>query len=164
MTTSWYKEPWAWLVFILPASAVVAGITTFIIANSNPDPLVVGDYYKKGKAINLQINKIKLAQKLGMRFSMQLDKQELVIKPSGIEKIFPLLNVNFYHPTQQEKDFYINLTPDGNGYFRHYFDEPVIGKWKMTISPFDEKWKIQNTVYLPQSQFVEIIPRTNEAN
>ena len=54
MKTSWYQEPWAWLVFILPFTAVVAGIATFIIANTNPDTLVVGDYYKKGKAINLE--------------------------------------------------------------------------------------------------------------
>ena len=26
MKTPWYKEPWAWLVFILPFTAVVAGI------------------------------------------------------------------------------------------------------------------------------------------
>lgn len=164
MNTPWYKEPWAWLVFFLPFSAVVAGITTFIIANNDPDPLVVGDYYKKGKAINLEISKIKHAQKLGMRFSMQLDGVDLLIKPSGIEKIFPLLNVNFYHPTQEQKDFYLALTPDGNGFFRHQFDTAISGKWKMTISPFDEQWKIQNTVYLPQKQFVEIIPKTNEAN
>lgn len=35
----------------LPFSAVVAGITTFIIANTDPDDLVVGDYYKKAKRL-----------------------------------------------------------------------------------------------------------------
>lgn len=164
MITPWYKEPWAWLVFFLPFSAVVAGITTFIIANDDPDPLVIGDYYKKGKAINFEISKIKQAQKLGIRFSMQVDGNALLIKPSGIETVFPLLNVNFYHPTQVEKDFYLALTPDGNGFFRHQFDNAPLGKFKVTISPFDDKWKIQNTVYLPQKQFVEITPKTNEAN
>ena len=51
MKSSWYREPWAWLVFALPFSAVVAGIGTYIIANTDPDTLVVGDYYKKGKSI-----------------------------------------------------------------------------------------------------------------
>ena len=63
MKTSWYREPWAWLVFILPFTAVVAGIATYIIANSDPDTLVVGDYYKTGKAINLQVAKVKHAVK-----------------------------------------------------------------------------------------------------
>lgn len=164
MKTSWYKEPWAWLVFFLPFSAVVAGITTFFIANHDPDDLVVGDYYKKGKAINTELSKIKTAQKLGMRFSLKLDNKELVVKPTGIEKVFPLINVNFYHSTQQERDFYLALTPDGNGYFRHSFDEEVSGKWKVTISPFENHWKIDATVALPQSDFIDISPDLTEAN
>ena len=164
MKSSWYKEPWAWLVFILPLTAVIAGIATFIIANTNPDSLVVGDYYKKGKAINLELTKIKLAQKLGMKFELQLQQNNLVIKPTGIEKVFPLLNVNFYHPTQAEKDFYLALTPDGNGYFRHQFDQNIVGKWRITLSSFENDWKIQNTITLPQSHFISIIPKPIEAH
>jgi len=162
MKTSWYTEPWAWFVFILPATAVVAGIATYIIANTNPDPLVVGDYYKRGKAINLELSKIKLAQKLGMRFALKQTGNELVIKPIGIEKEFPVLNLNFYHPTLAEKDFYLALTADGNGHFRHIFDESVNGKWRLTITPFEDHWKIQKTITLPQSEFIKIIPNPKE--
>ncbi len=164
MKTSWYKEPWAWLVFILPFTAVVAGIATYIIANSNPDTLVVGDYYKKGKAINLELSKVKQAQKLGMRFALKQTGNELVIKPTGIEKEFPVLNLNFYHPTLADRDFYLALTADGNGNFRYIFDEPVNGKWRLTITPFENHWKIQKTITLPQSEFIEIAPNPREAN
>lgn len=167
MKTFWYHEPWAWLVFILPATAVVAGIGTYIIANTDPDPLVVGDYYKTGKAINFQVAKVKQAQKLGMRFALKHANNELIIKPTGIEKIFPLLNVNFVHPTLEGKDFYLALTPDGNGYFRHAFDREISGKWKITITPFDNisdnSWKIQDTISLPQSDYIDIIPDPTKA-
>lgn len=164
MKTPWYKEPWAWLVFFLPLSAVIAGITTLFIALSDPDDLVVGDYYKKGKAINLEISKIKQAQKLGIAFALKFVDGELVIKPTGIEKQFPLLNVNFYHPTLEEKDFYLALTADGAGNFRHTIEENVDGKWRVTISPFENNWKIQNVITLPQSDFIDIKPRPIEAN
>ena len=163
MKTPWYKEPWAWLVFFLPFSAVVAGITTLIIANSDPDDLVVGDYYKKGKAINFQVSKVKLAQKLGMKFGLKLVDNALVITPTGIEKRFPLLKVNFYHPTQEERDFELSLTPDGTGDFRHNFSSPVSGKWRITLSPFDDSWKIQQQIALPQADFIEIIPDPAQA-
>ncbi len=166
MKTSWYREPWAWLVFILPFTAVVAGIVTFIIANSNPDTLVVGDYYKKGKAINLELGKIKQAQKLGMRFDLKLDDEQLTIRPTGIEKEFPLLNVNFYHSTLADRDFYLVLTADGNGDFNHYFEpeQNVSGKWRVTISPFENHWKIQSVITLPQSDFIDISPNPAQAN
>lgn len=168
MITPWYKEPWAWLVFFLPFSAVVAGISTYIIANNDPDPLVVGEYYKAGKAINLQLKKVKLAQKLGIKFDLQYDKDQLVIRPTGIEKTFPLLNVRFSHPTLEKEDFSLKLTPDGNGHFRHDNSSADAaaksGKWHITISPFEDNWKIQNTITLPQSQFIEIAPDLTQAN
>lgn len=163
MKTSWYHEPWAWLVFILPFTAVVAGIATYIIANTDADTLVVGEYYKKGKSINLEVGKVKTAQKLGMRFALKHSNNELVIKPTGIEKTFPLLNVNFFHPTLEARDFYLSMTPDGNGHFRHQFDEKITGKWKITLTSFEGHWKIQETITLPQSEFIDLIPDPTKA-
>ena len=164
MITHWYKEPWAWLVFFLPFSAVVAGIATYIIANTDPDPLVVGDYYKKGKAINQELGKIKLAQKLGMSFQLSYKNNTLVIKSDGIEKKFPLLNINFYHPTIKENDFSLALTQDANGLFRKIIDTNIDGKWRITLSSFENNWKIENIITLPQSQFISIKPDITQAN
>ena len=164
MNTPWYKEPWAWLVFFLPFSAVVAGIATLIIANTNPDSLVASDYYKKGKAINLELSKIKQAQKLGMKFQLKLSDNELVIVPAGIEKNYPVLHVNFFHPTLERNDIKLVLTPNGNGNFRHRFEQPLSGKWQVNLSSFGDEWKIQNTVTLPQSNFIDIVPNPTAAN
>lgn len=164
MKTYWYKEPWAWFVFFLPFTAVVAGITTYFIANDNPDPMVVGDYYKKGKAINIELGKIKEAQKLGITFSLKYTNNELIIKPTGLQKDFALLNANFYHPTQKEKDFSLILTADGGGDFRQLLDNEITGKWKLTLSSFTNNWKIAQTVYLPQTDFIPVIATSNEAN
>ena len=152
MKTPWYKEPWAYLVFALPLSAVIAGTTTFFIANSDPDPIVVDDYYKKGKAINQDIRKLKLAEKLGIKFDMHVSSNEIVLKPTGIEKSFPMLNVSFFHSTLAERDFQLKLTPDGNGLLRQSFDHNIEGKWRVLVQPYDEKWKMQTTLALPQSE------------
>ena len=37
----WYREPWPWVAIAIPAAAVVMGITTLVLAISNPDPLTV---------------------------------------------------------------------------------------------------------------------------
>jgi hypothetical protein len=39
----WYREPWPWVAIAIPAAAVLMGVTTLILALSNPDPLVVDD-------------------------------------------------------------------------------------------------------------------------
>ena len=39
----WYREPWPWVAIAIPGAAVLMGVTTLILAISNPDPLVVDD-------------------------------------------------------------------------------------------------------------------------
>lgn len=39
----WYREPWPWVAIAIPGAAVVMGITTLVLALSNPDPLVVDE-------------------------------------------------------------------------------------------------------------------------
>jgi len=39
----WYREPWPWVAIAIPAAAVVMGVTTLILAISNPDPLTVDE-------------------------------------------------------------------------------------------------------------------------
>lgn len=162
MKTAWYKEPWAWLVFFLPFSAVVAGITTVIIANTKPDTLVAGDYYKKGKAINQELSKIKQAQKLGMAFNFSYIDNEIIVEPIGIEKQFPLLTVALFHPTLQQHDKTFKLTADANGLYRTFVETPLSGKWRLTIADLSGAWKLEQMISLPQSQALVIKPELTQ--
>ena len=40
-TKPWYRYPWPWVAIAIPGAAVIMGITTLVLALSNPDPLVV---------------------------------------------------------------------------------------------------------------------------
>ena len=53
----WYRQFWPWFLIALPATVVVAGLTTWWIAAHKADSLVVDDYYKEGLAINRQLRK-----------------------------------------------------------------------------------------------------------
>lgn len=48
----WWKHGLVWMVIGLPASVVVAGIATIVIAVQRPDPVVTPDYYRRGIEIN----------------------------------------------------------------------------------------------------------------
>ena len=50
--TPWYREPWPWLLMSGPATVIVAGIYTSVLAFSGTDGLVADDYYKQGLAMN----------------------------------------------------------------------------------------------------------------
>jgi hypothetical protein len=42
-TRPWYREPWPWVAIAIPGAAVIMGITTLVLALSNPDPLTVDE-------------------------------------------------------------------------------------------------------------------------
>ncbi len=39
----WYHYPWPWVAIVIPAIAVVMGMTTLYLALTNPDHLVVDE-------------------------------------------------------------------------------------------------------------------------
>jgi len=48
----WWKHGLVWLVIAGPASVVLAGVATIVIAVQEPDPVVDADYYRRGIEIN----------------------------------------------------------------------------------------------------------------
>jgi hypothetical protein len=48
----WWKFGHVWLVIAGPATVVVAGVLTVVIAVRSPDPVVAEDYYRRGIEIN----------------------------------------------------------------------------------------------------------------
>lgn len=48
----WWKYPLVWMVIAGPAIVVVAGFVTLWLAIRTPDPVVAGDYYRRGIEIN----------------------------------------------------------------------------------------------------------------
>lgn len=56
-TVPWWKFGHVWLILAGPAIVVVAGLVTFYIALTRPDPVISEDYYRKGIEINKTLGK-----------------------------------------------------------------------------------------------------------
>jgi len=65
-TRPWYRQRWPWFLIALPATAVVGGIITAVLAVRTFDGTVSADYYKQGLAINEEVERAKLARVLGL--------------------------------------------------------------------------------------------------
>ena len=67
----WYKQFWPWFLMALPATAVIGGIITIVIAMTNPDGLVKDDYYKAGLGINRTLEREQQATTLGLSAAVE---------------------------------------------------------------------------------------------
>ncbi|GGP55211.1 hypothetical protein GCM10009347_22490 [Shewanella algicola] len=142
----WYKQFWPWFLIVLPMCAVIASLTTLKIALDNSDSLVADEYYKEGKGINMDLRKIKYAQQIGMKFLIKVNDESLLITQQGGPEYRAALNIKFYHPTIEEKDFNVQATADANYIYRIPLTDAISGPWEVRIEGFDGKWRIQQRI------------------
>ncbi len=108
--TPWYREPWPWILIALPATAVVAGIVTAVIAVRGFDGLVEADYYKQGLAINQELGRSTNARELGIVARLSIaglaEGERLQVELESAQAMPPsaALQVRLLHPGRAGED------------------------------------------------------------
>lgn len=156
--TPWYKQGWPWFIISLPASAVVAGIITLIIAINAWDGVVVDDYYKEGKAIVQVIDRTIKAKELGMRALLNITTDSLRVTIQSAEGQIPEnIIVSVIHPTRSGHDQKLTLT--GNqGVFEGAMTPLSTGQWRFQIEDGERSWRLDAAAYLPNETEITIDP------
>jgi hypothetical protein len=140
----WYQQGWPWLLIALPASAVVGGILTIVIAVNSPNALVVDDYYKEGLAINQQ--KHRLAYAVGMQLTglVRSDGKLVTVRLDALQPVSDTtLKLQITHATRAELDKTLILQRQGDSYQAPLAGLPV-GTWYLRLQNPDETWELRS--------------------
>lgn len=141
----WYREPWPWILILLPLSAVVASMITLWLAVKSADGLVEDDYYKQGMAINKTLHRDQAAQalRLGANLAIGAGGKTITLDLSGDLKSFPKsLALSFLHPTQSGRDHKITLQANPAGRYIAALPELGSGRWKIVLEAPDDGWRL----------------------
>ncbi|RLA19363.1 MAG: hypothetical protein DRQ61_11645 [Gammaproteobacteria bacterium] len=158
-TVAWYRQFWPWFIIFFPAAAVVGGISLLITAINSPNPMVEGDYYKAGLAINKVIEREELAASLKLRayLNYQSNAEEMTVEFLGDIEPPALLSITFSHPTREIFDRRVTLSHDqGRSYFGP-LELPIEGNWDIAIEGPNGRWIVKGRVRLPAAQPAELI-------
>ncbi|WP_232364537.1 FixH family protein [Salinimonas lutimaris] len=157
--TPWYKQFWPWFFIMVPVITFTMGGVMLYLAISTQDSLVVDDYYKQGKAINASLARQQRARDLGLRPQLQIADGSFVIRLNASEAVDgQALRLTLYHTTLQARDISLLLTRDATGRYRGYSEKKTQGKWRITLEPVDNSWKVEQQVVLPVSAPVVLEP------
>jgi hypothetical protein len=155
----WYKQFWPWFLICIPLSSFIVGGFVVSFATDGTNSLVVDDYYKEGKSINARLDKIEKAKELNIQTQLNVsDGLITLVFLSGAPQSREALKLDFFHVTQEAKDFYVLLSADANGIYRASTDKPTSGKWRLRLTPLDETWKVQKKLILPTATAVSFNP------
>lgn len=151
----WYRQPLVWLVIAFPATAVVGGISLLILSLNIDTALVVDDYYKRGKEINLVLTRDKKAVELGIRgvSIYSNDKLQLSVtlgSKEGYAFTDEDLTVELMHATRGGMDVKQVLNQSGPGLYQTDLKQKLAkGPWIVQVSTND--WRIHGRIHVPDN-------------
>ena len=141
----WYRCPWAWVVFSIPATAVVAGFITLWIAVRTFDGPVADDYYKRGLQINRQLARDQAAARLGLTALVRLDRGTsaltITVRSDAGYEPPARIQVELLHHTRAGFDRSFAVERDASGVYRSLAPPLAQGSWTIRLAA--EDWRLQ---------------------
>lgn len=149
-----------WLLISLPMTAVIASMVTIYLAVSTSDGLVVDDYYKRGKAINVDLARDAAAARHELRADIDLDMRNnhvQLLLQGNIEPLPETLTLSLLHPTQAGYDQLLSLQHAGDGVYSGAIDEVGRGNWYLQLETVE--WRLSGSMRMPHTGKVVLLPQ-----
>lgn len=167
----WWSQRWPWLLMLGPFIVLVAGVYTGWLAFSQPDALVVGDYYKRGKAINQDLRRDRAASALGLQAQLRYDVARGVLtgsvaglpglagtnsagqagaSPADAGGAAPQrVLLHLAHATQPERDIKLVLAPAADGTFEAALPMLERSRWQVVLENEAREWRLEGVWHWP---------------
>lgn len=143
----WYRYPMVWMMLVIPFSAVVMGVIMIWLAVTTDDGLVKDDYYKQGKAINLDLRRDIQAQQMNISAALEMNKSEgltrvnLALNKGELESYPDTLQLKLQYATKAGNDVQLELNHGQKDQYIGIIKQPLIpGKWYLELS--DSDWRL----------------------
>ncbi|MDH3620037.1 MAG: FixH family protein [Gammaproteobacteria bacterium] len=149
-TKPWYRQFWPWFIIALPASAVVAGLSTVWISMQTTDSLVVHAEDGVKNATERQLSAARLAAELGLAAYVEINTEtrvvSAVIRSSELPEVPATLDFELSHPAFAERDQHITLNKamdddEGNPVWVGHFLTVPSGRFYAVLKSGDD-WRV----------------------
>ena len=172
--TPWHKEPWAWYIVSILVVTFCWGGFQLYAAFTYKDSVVIADYYKAGKAINLDMTRLKEARKLGINIDLTIDELvgEIRVNVQGDMQEWPeQLKLSILSPVFEDQDKFVDLRRSVSGAYVGQIAESIAGRYYLQLETLDEHvpekgyqsgWKISSEAIIEPGKSIHL--NANEAS
>jgi hypothetical protein len=156
----WYREPFVWMLIVIPLTAVVGGIVTLVLAITSNDGLVVDDYYWHGKQINRVLGRDLAALERGIDAELLLDYDTQIVtvrftarKPTALPA---QIRLSLLHATRAGFDRTVELNRTADGSYHGLLPTLVAGHWYLQLE--NDDWRLVGSIRVPGENRVLVTP------
>ena len=146
-----WREPLVWLVFGIPAIAVVALVWMVFIAAGPGSTDSVDTAVKRTAQIQVaDLGPDEAASRMRLAALLRIDGKDLEVLPlhAGFDTAKPL-KLALRHPTRSELDHELLMQPTATGW-RATLELDLAHDWTLRLVPQDNQWRLQGR--LPRGQ------------
>ena len=139
-----WREPLVWLVFGIPAIAVVALVWMVFIAAGPGSTDSVDPAVKRTAQVQVaDLSPDEAAERLRLAALLRIDGKELEVLPlhAGFDTARPL-TLALRHPTRADLDHELLMQPTATGW-RVPMELDLSHDWKLQLAPQDGRWRLQ---------------------
>ena len=143
-----------WMVLGIPLTAVMVGGVLLTMSIKSYDGLVVDDYYKHGKEINLVLDRKLNAEKHRLEADIAFDAANNVEMTLAHDDTFrrpDQITFRLMHRTRAGRDESTTLIRYADGVYRGKLTAATDGVWIAQIETAD--WRIVGNIRLPLNRF-----------
>ena len=160
----WYRNPLVWMMIAFPAWSVVAGISTVVVAFQVFDGVVVDDYYARGKAINVVIERDVAALRRGLAAVVHLaparsaagTEVTAAVTALDVGRLPAVLKLALLHSTRGGVDAHVDLVRTAPGAYRAELPALAPGKYYLQVEA--EDWRIVGALRQPAETTTSLGP------
>lgn len=164
--TPWFRQFWPWALMSGPATVVIAGAVTMIVAAYTPEAMVVDDYYRQGRAINASLHRDDVARAMGLHAQLVVSDDGLVRLKIENSKGLPLeaqtLQLSLIHPNLADRDLkaVLKRIPLDSGAIEYQVHLGVLPNkhWGVLIEDPQAQWRLMSSQRAVLPGLVELAP------
>jgi hypothetical protein len=154
----WWKHRWPWFLMAGPAIIMAATSYATYLAIKTPDAVVVGDYYKQGKAINQDLRRDHVAAQLGLSVKLGYDAANGLLTGSINRSDTGPLMLSLSHATQPAKDFKLIVVPAADGSFQARLPMLERSRWVVLVEGEKREWRLAGAWIWPKQREISLLP------
>jgi uncharacterized protein len=147
-------NPVFWLMWLLPASAVVAGLATLAIALRGADRALPVEYHWEGERLDADFSRARQAVALGVEITLGIEAGQCRALVSHLPLEPAALNLLLTHGVDAGLDRRVRLTRVAANDYRAACAPLDTGKWRVALADDSAKWAVRGTVDGPLAGLV----------
>jgi len=153
-TRPWYREPMVWLMLALPAAAVVAGLSTVVIAlRASGDDAVPESVRRTAQMQVADLAADQQAAQRRLRAQLRITRSTGAVQVSvtGDTVLDDRLELQLIHPTDGARDAQATLVRSGEVWLGR-IDAPLDRSWALALAAENDAWRLQGRLPIGQDR------------